>query len=84
MVPFFFCAREARAAEGRRPKAASASRALEKGDHNMGTRNSRRASPVAVNASTKSHASGKIKNRSIRILRIGSDVFFDADSESPT
>ena len=34
-------------------------------------------------ASTKSHASGKIKNRSFRILRMGSDVFFDADSESP-
>ena len=34
-------------------------------------------------ASTKSHASGKIKNRSFRILRMGYDVFFDADSESP-
>ena len=34
-------------------------------------------------ASTKSHASGKIKNRSFRILRMGSDVFFDADSELP-
>ena len=34
-------------------------------------------------ASAKSHASGKIKNRSFRILRMGSDVFFDADSESP-
>ena len=34
-------------------------------------------------ASTKSHASGKIKNRSFRILRMGSDVFFDADPESP-
>ena len=39
---------------------------------------------VRLCASTKSHASGKIKNRSFRILRIGSsDVFFDADSESP-
>ena len=35
------------------------------------------------NASTKSHASGKIKNRYFRILKIGSNVFFDADSESP-
>ena len=34
-------------------------------------------------ASSKSHANGKIRNRSFRILRIGSDVFFDADSESP-
>ena len=34
-------------------------------------------------SSTKSHASGKIKNRYFRILRMGSDVFFDADSESP-
>ena len=34
-------------------------------------------------ASTKSHASGKIKNRSFRILRMKSDVFFYADSESP-
>ena len=34
-------------------------------------------------ASTKSHASGKIKNNSFRISRIGSYVFFDADSESP-
>ena len=32
-------------------------------------------------ASTKSHASGKIKNRSFRISRMGYDVFFDADSE---
>ena len=34
-------------------------------------------------ASTKSHANGKIKNRSFRISRMGSDVFFDADFESP-
>ena len=34
-------------------------------------------------ASTKSHASGKIKNPYFGILRIASDVFFDADSESP-
>ena len=33
--------------------------------------------------STKSHASGKFKNPYFRILRIGSGVFFDADSESP-
>ena len=33
----------------------------------------------AETASTKSHASGKIKNRS---LRMGCDVFFDADSKS--
>ena len=35
------------------------------------------------NVSTKSYANGKIKNRSFRILRMGSDVFFDADFESP-
>ena len=42
-------------------------------------------SPVSGPASTKSHASssGKIKNRSFRVLRMRSDVFFDADSESP-
>ena len=34
-------------------------------------------------ASTKSHASGKIRHHYFRILRTGSDVFFDADSESP-
>ena len=34
-------------------------------------------------ASTKSHASEKIKNHYFRTLRMGSDVFFDADSESP-
>ena len=34
-------------------------------------------------ASTKSHASGKIKNRYFRIFRLGSDVFFDADSDAP-
>ena len=34
-------------------------------------------------ALTKSLASGEVKNRSTRILKIGSDVFFDADSESP-
>ena len=34
-------------------------------------------------ASTKSHASGKSKNPYFCILRIGSDVYFDADSESP-
>ena len=36
-------------------------------------------------ASTKSHASEKIKTKSpySGILRIASDVFFDADSESP-
>ena len=33
--------------------------------------------------STISHASGKIKNHYFRILSMGSDVFFDADSESP-
>ena len=38
---------------------------------------------VLLFASTKSHASGKIKNRYFRILRKGSGVFFDADSESP-
>ena len=38
---------------------------------------------IRLLASTKSHASGKIKNRSFRILRMGSNVFFDADSESP-
>ena len=37
---------------------------------------------IFPDASTKSHASGKIKHRSIRMLKIGSDVFFDADSES--
>ena len=34
-------------------------------------------------ASTKSHANGKFKNRYFRILRMGSDVFFDANSDSP-
>ena len=34
-------------------------------------------------ASANSHASGKIKNHYIRILRMESDVFFDAESESP-
>ena len=34
-------------------------------------------------ASTKSHASGKIKKRYFRNLRMGSDVFFDADSDAP-
>ena len=34
-------------------------------------------------ASTKSHASEKIKSPYSGILRIASDVFFDADSESP-
>ena len=33
-------------------------------------------------ASAKSHASGKSKNPYFRILRVGADVFFDADSES--
>ena len=33
-------------------------------------------------ASTKSHASETIKNPYFGILRIASDVFFDADSES--
>ena len=42
-----------------------------------------RVKPRHAGLTTKSHASGKIKNRSFRILRIGSDVFFDADSESP-
>ena len=32
---------------------------------------------VARTDSTKSHASGKIKNHYFRILRMGSDVFFD-------
>ena len=36
-----------------------------------------------ITASTKSHASGKIKNRYFRILRKGSNVFFDADSDAP-
>ena len=36
-----------------------------------------------VPANTKSHANGKIKNRYFRILRMGSGVFFDADSDSP-
>ena len=36
-----------------------------------------------THASTKSHASGKIKTRYFRILRIGSDVFFDADFDAP-
>ena len=31
----------------------------------------------------KSHASGKSKSPYFRISRIGSDVFFDADFESP-
>ena len=38
---------------------------------------------VLKSASTKSHASEKIKNHYFRTLRIGSDVFFDADSKSP-
>ena len=38
---------------------------------------------VSSFASTKSHASGKIKNPYFGILSIASDVFFDADSESP-
>ena len=37
---------------------------------------------TTVPASTNSHASGKSKNPYFRILRIRSDVFFDADSES--
>ena len=36
---------------------------------------------LKVSASTKSHASGKIKIRYFRILRSG--VFFDADSDAP-
>ena len=36
-----------------------------------------------LGASTKSHASEKIKNHYFCTLRTGSDVFFDADSESP-
>ena len=38
---------------------------------------------VLVSASTKSHASEKIKNPYFGNVRIASDVFFDADSESP-
>ena len=38
---------------------------------------------VAIVASTKSHASEKIKSPYFGIVRIASDVFFDADSESP-
>ena len=34
-------------------------------------------------ASAKSHASVKSKNPYFRILRMGSDVFFDADSKEP-
>ena len=36
-----------------------------------------------ISASTKSHASEKIKNPYFDILKIASDVFFDADSKSP-
>ena len=43
--------------------------------------------PVVFGASTKSHASGngiiKFKIRSFRIVRMGPDVFLDADSKSP-
>ena len=38
---------------------------------------------LKVSASTKSHASGKIKIRYFRNLRIRSGVFFDADSDAP-
>ena len=38
---------------------------------------------TTADARTKLHASGKLKNRSFRIMRIEYDVFFNADSESP-
>ena len=41
------------------------------------------AQPGKGSASTKSHASGKIENPYFRILRVVSDVFFDADSDAP-
>ena len=42
----------------------------------------RQNAPEGQRETTKSHASGKIKNRSFRILRMGYDVFFDADTDS--